>query len=207
MNQRKGRKIALAINIQSFIDVITNSSTELFICDTQKSAETVDEMLKAMGIFGYENPWVFSIKEYTKSTQDENNTGINVGFEKDYRYNNLARWFYNPDSSADVIDARMTYIKDVPAFDSPYEHLWKGKEYNERQPIYNEIYNTINKMAEEDQPDWWKDPFSASTYHYDYDARNFDGHIIVMGIGDNDIPYESFDQIQYTFNAVRIHMG
>ena len=36
----------LAISYHSFIDVITNSSTELFVCNTDKSLKMVEEILK-----------------------------------------------------------------------------------------------------------------------------------------------------------------
>lgn len=39
-------KIAIAINIHSFVDVITNSSTELFVCNTDKSVDMVADILR-----------------------------------------------------------------------------------------------------------------------------------------------------------------
>ncbi len=41
-------KQILIINLHSMIDVITNSSSELFVCDTDKSVETVKEILKEL---------------------------------------------------------------------------------------------------------------------------------------------------------------
>jgi len=38
----------IIINIHSFVDVITNSSTELFVCDTDKSVEVVTALVKEM---------------------------------------------------------------------------------------------------------------------------------------------------------------
>ena len=35
----------ILINVHSFVDVITNSSTELFICDTEKSVEVVQSLI------------------------------------------------------------------------------------------------------------------------------------------------------------------
>jgi hypothetical protein len=35
----------IAISVHSFIDVITNSSTELFVCNTEKTIEAVKEAL------------------------------------------------------------------------------------------------------------------------------------------------------------------
>lgn len=38
-------KQIIAIDVHSFVDVITNSSTELFVCDTDKTIEAVEEIL------------------------------------------------------------------------------------------------------------------------------------------------------------------
>lgn len=35
----------ILMNVHSFVDVITNSSTELFVCNTNKSIDTVKEIL------------------------------------------------------------------------------------------------------------------------------------------------------------------
>lgn len=40
------KKQIMSVNIHSFVDVITNSSTELFVCDTDKSIETVETILR-----------------------------------------------------------------------------------------------------------------------------------------------------------------
>jgi hypothetical protein len=39
-------KKAIAINLHSFVDVITNSSSELFVCNTDKAVETVESILR-----------------------------------------------------------------------------------------------------------------------------------------------------------------
>lgn len=41
-------KILLRVKPHSFVDVITNSSTELFTCNTNKSVEMVEELLKEL---------------------------------------------------------------------------------------------------------------------------------------------------------------
>ena len=38
----------IVISIHSFVDVITNSSTEIFVCDTEKSVEMVSDMVDAI---------------------------------------------------------------------------------------------------------------------------------------------------------------
>lgn len=41
-------KEVIIIDIHSFVDVITNSSSELFLCNTDKAIETVKEQLASM---------------------------------------------------------------------------------------------------------------------------------------------------------------
>lgn len=43
----KNNKIEFVISIHSFIDVITNSSSEIFVCDTDKILEDVTALVKA----------------------------------------------------------------------------------------------------------------------------------------------------------------
>ena len=58
------RQISI-ITIHSEIDLITNSSTELFICNTNKSLEIVKEILESnKNLSGYQEPWVFNLDKY-----------------------------------------------------------------------------------------------------------------------------------------------
>lgn len=41
-------KTLFILTPHSFIDVITNSSTELFVCDTEKSLELIEELLEEL---------------------------------------------------------------------------------------------------------------------------------------------------------------
>ena len=41
-------KKVIVVNLHSFVDIITNSSTELFVCNTNKSLELVKELLEFM---------------------------------------------------------------------------------------------------------------------------------------------------------------
>lgn len=43
---KKNKRII--VNVHSIVDVITNSSTELFVCDTKKSLDQVKEILEKM---------------------------------------------------------------------------------------------------------------------------------------------------------------
>jgi hypothetical protein len=52
-------KKILLIDTHSFIDVITNSSTELFVCDTDKTIDEIKKMLQYMNIEWAEIRWPY----------------------------------------------------------------------------------------------------------------------------------------------------
>jgi len=83
-------KKATAINLHSFVDVITNSSTELFVCDTNKSIETVESILREkLKQFGALNDREYIYEEcfrpvyiYTKEMADKaQSDGYAWGYE------------------------------------------------------------------------------------------------------------------------------
>lgn len=89
-------KQLLAIEVHSFVDVITNSSTELFVCDTDKSLEQVEAILrKKLEAYNnwkdqdyvfediFETPYIYtqemcdeaSIHEYAWDYENQSNVG------------------------------------------------------------------------------------------------------------------------------------
>lgn len=84
----------LLISTHSFIDVITNSSTELFMCDTYKTVEQVKDLLKDMldaynksnnthkkfeDIFGVD---IYTKDQYENDTIDPHSIEWLCGYEK-----------------------------------------------------------------------------------------------------------------------------
>ncbi len=196
-------KLCFAINPHSFIDVITNSSSELFVCDIDKSLETVKEMLESYpGLSGYDEPWIFKVDEFIKA-KENNFERTFMGFERDYRYQELDGWMYVSNSDIFIIDERKNYIEES-------DKLVKFIDWHERNKIVTDIYNEMEeqvKLFPDETPAWWIDPFKASKYGCNYDARDYDNNIIIQSQDDNSIPYEYFDIIEKHFNATRIHMG
>lgn len=69
----------LGIKVNSFVDVITNSSSELFICNTDKTVETVRDILKnLLEDFNQSNMYSYTFEECFGSiavVDGVNNTG------------------------------------------------------------------------------------------------------------------------------------
>lgn len=63
------KKDTIIISVHSFVDVITNSSTELFVCDTDKSVETVRAMVDEMQ-GKYPNEYGHTLHTDAMSTDD-----------------------------------------------------------------------------------------------------------------------------------------
>lgn len=121
------------IKFHSFVDVITNSSTELFVCNTDKTIEAVKEILKKI-IDGYnmmsdsnysmdvfEEPWIFNLEEYRKwkikvekirkaceksRNWDEYNKNCDSGFST------IKGWFHDDEDKEDLKYLRTRYIED-----------------------------------------------------------------------------------------------
>jgi hypothetical protein len=64
----------IIVNVHSIVDVITNSSTELFVCDTKKSIEQVKEILEKM------------LEFYNSTHNDEHLYSFEDVFEEPYIY-------------------------------------------------------------------------------------------------------------------------
>jgi hypothetical protein len=238
-------KTLLVINPHSFIDVITNSSTELFVCDTDKSIETVKEILAAdPNVYGYEEPWVFHLDEYRKWKAEKKEAEIRNKAYWDLHkkpskemdkfwnsgYSNIEGWFYDIEDEDDLEYLRKHYIEDGDnsggwwsSDRNPFNERLRNAENNaavmtkstindenrwrvrqdakkaEIQKIYDET------AALDEKPDWWINPVK---YHYNNQPVNdLDGKIMIIGEGDNSIPFDHFDWIENIFNATRHHLG
>lgn len=119
-------KKTILINLHSFVDVITNSSTELFVCDTDKSVEVVKQILQ------------------DKLDSWNRNEGHNRSFD-------------------DVFCEPYIYTKEM--YESRSEWAWD-----------------------------WENPDSI-------------GKMIIESNGDNAIPYDMWDDINYIFNGCNYHLG
>lgn len=236
-------KTLLVINPHSFIDVITNSSTELFVCDTDKTVEMVKQILAAdPNVYGYDEPWVFNLDEYRKwkverrEAQKRNQEYFekhkkgNSEMEKfwDSPFSAIEGWFDDTEDEEDMRELRFSYIENGDRSGgywssdrNPFnDRLRKAQEiaenaqkstekddwrisYEAKSAEVKKIYEEIEALPE--KPDWWNNPIK---YHYNNQPVNdLDGKIIILGEGDNSIPYDHFNWIENTFNATRHHLG
>jgi hypothetical protein len=130
----KNMKNLTVIRPHSFVDVITNSSTELFVCNTEKNLEMVKEVLQkilsgfnmmndssfSMDVF--KEPFVFSIIEYRKwrkedrklqkECQKTGNWEERWKLSEESNFSNIIGCFYDDEDKEDVENLRKSYIEE-----------------------------------------------------------------------------------------------
>lgn len=214
------------INIHSFVDLITNSSSELFVCDTDKSIEAVKEVVEKIIQHYYiemeekpphnEKIWTeifteptiatfnFDIDEYPKKEDlDVLSRESNDIYGKIYV--KIREWEEKNPCPVGV---------NVPdRYNNKQYKRWEKKREAFSRPLYNEAYKNINE-AEKRIVDYFKIPekyeyiVSYSMLEpYRYRTVIKKGDIILESAYDNSVPYECFDRINNILNGFNIHIG
>lgn len=102
----------LVIPVQTVSDIITNSSSEVFILDTGKTCEEVNTMLHTF-TSGFDYPEVFSLKDFREWRKKLRNGEV----EDDWSYPgsifSIANgWFKDPEDEEDLLNLRMDFLFD-----------------------------------------------------------------------------------------------
>lgn len=152
----------LVIPVQTVSDIITNSSSEVFILDTGKTCEEVNTMLHTF-TSGFSYPEVFSLKDFREWRKKVRSGEI----EEDWSYPgsifSIAEgWFMDPEDKEDLLDLRMGFLFE------PYQIIDSQSKYRTyvysnkyREPIHdafveylnnnwNRVGGVINQTPEED---------------------------------------------------------
>ena len=174
------------VNVHSFSDVITNSSTDIFACKTKKSADTVRELLNAIATAAGESAGLTveeqTIKQFWDHTKDY--CILDMGYDSVYdkKYNEVG-WMKR--SRFD------NYIPhDERKADSELTEEKLFKEWIERHK------HRFSSMK-------WK----ADDTSYGSDVTPETKVIVVCGTEDNSIPYWLQEYIESSLNGLRYHLG
>ena len=156
-------KNLLVLNVQSITDVITNSSSELFVLNTNTSLEDISKMLSTM-TSGYLEPIIFTLEDYRKNIAEfrkleepieeyrdsidiDNDTLWNEycdkrsALEEQYSYYLTVKgWFTDIEDEDSLCDYRMDYIR-----------------YPRRSCEYGEVYSSTFKDDIHYDYDEWRD--------------------------------------------------
>lgn len=235
MQDMMDRKMKV-VSIHSFVDVITNSSTELFVCDHQKGLESVKEILQRI-LDGYnlmtessytmdvfEEPFIFDLKEYRrlkeidkqKRKECKKTGNWNDYYEDKSPLLSVDGWFADKDDPEEIIKDRKDYIESGnravmwSSHESPYyDRLQKAarKKGEWDYKLHSKEIDKIYKEIEEVEP---KPTWWNEAWKYGYHNTlidTLDGKVIIIGSSDNSIPYDIWEHINSLLNGNNYHLG
>lgn len=135
----------LVIPVQTVSDIITNSSSEVFILDTGKTCEEVDTILHTF-TSGFYYPEVFSLKDFREWRKKLRNGEV----EDDWSYPgsifSIANgWFFDPEDKEDLLDLRMDFLFEpyqVIDLQDKYRTYVYSNKY--REPIHDAFVEYLN---------------------------------------------------------------
>ena len=90
------------IPIQSFSDIITNSSSELFVLNTNNTIQKVKEILSSI-TYGYIDPIIFNLEKYNKWKEDDSFVS---NLESTY-FDTVRDWFTDLDDEDSLFEYRL----------------------------------------------------------------------------------------------------
>ena len=207
------------IPIQSFSDIITNSSSELFVLNTNNTIQKIKEILSSI-TSGYLDPIIFDLEKYNKWKED--NSFVS-NLESTY-FDTIEGWFTDLDDENSLFDYRLQAFRNIMEYNSLevcyfkesnipfYTEFMKFAKtiglksinsfsiYREnKEEKCKEFFNQFEKSGNT-LPSWWN-PKEEDT------VQGLNGKVLLLSYDENSIPYESFDFINEILNGYNLHLG
>ena len=207
------------IPIQSFSDIITNSSSELFVLNTNNTIQKIKEILSSI-TSGYLDPIIFDLEKYNKWKED--NSFVS-NLESTY-FDTIEGWFTDLDDENSLFDYRLQAFRNIMEYNSLevcyfkesnipfYTEFMKFAKtiglksinsfsiYREnKEEKCKEFFNQFEKLGNT-LPSWWN-PKEEDT------IQGLNGKVLLLSCDENSIPYESFDFINEILNGYNLHLG
>ena len=207
------------IPIQSFSDIITNSSSELFVLNTNNTIQKIKEILSSI-TSGYLDPIIFNLEKYNKWKED--NSFVS-NLESTY-FDTIEGWFTDLDDENSLFDYRLQAFRNIMEYNSLevcyfkesnipfYTEFMKFAKtiglksinsfsiYREnKEEKCKEFFNQFEKSGNT-LPSWWN-PKEEDT------VQGLNGKVLLLSYDENSIPYESFDFINEILNGYNLHLG
>lgn len=204
------------IGKQSESDVITNSSSEVFIMNTDKSPEEIVNILRTFTYGFNPNIYRFNLEEYKKALADRNPDLYDERFGYATPFNVAQEEFVDKKDKlacAKVLVRNLWWEEDgiIKKFCDYIGHPYDPEMWSVTLVENISDYN-INSENAEKVLKWFKD--NKYLFEYGYcdldnlkDLNDLDGKLMLFSENDNSIPYEDFEKIEELFNAKRIHLG
>ena len=207
------------VEIQSFSDIITNSSSELFVLNTNNTIQKVKEILNSI-TSGYQDPIIFNLESYNKWKEDNSSVS---NLESTY-FNTVEDWLIDLDSEDSLFEYRLQAFCNIMEYNSLqvcyfrennipfYTEFMKFAKtiglksinsfsiYREnKEEKCKEFFNQFEKSGNI-LPSWWN-PKEEDT------VQGLNGKVLLCSCDENSIPYESFDFINEILNGYNLHLG
>lgn len=209
-------------NINSVSDVITNSSSELFVINDKNT--TLDHLKNIINpiLDGYYEPFVFNLdtfRKWVESSEEDNSTDIDACFQTIYD------WFIDLEYSSGLT----YYIRDtlyklrledyIKLENSLLKELYAEliKKYDTNYPSYKEI-EAFLQTYDEDKINKIID--YLLNINFEYDIRKLNGKIILLSEEENSISCsrkfnrsefaedsDVFQWLEHNFNITYYHLG
>lgn len=190
--KKEKMKQILVINTSSFVDVITNSSSELFICDTAKSIDFIKGFLETcLDTFCMGNDIIIPYGEAYGEIYKIDESNVDRFIETCFNYG-YTNWNWGVEKLIGFSDFRIKCEK---------EHGLEMKSPWSENRAHNEKVDKEIDSLRKDYERAWK---SRNTQKIKDKVM---GQVVLYSAKDNSIPYSLFDLIEQTLNADRIHLG
>lgn len=209
----------IIIPIQSFSDIITNSSSELFVLNTNNTIQKVKEILNSI-TSGYQDPIIFNLENYNKWKEDDSFVS---NLESTY-FDTVEDWLVDLDSEDSLFEYRLQAFCNIMEYNSlqvcyfrenniPFYtefmkfaktiglksvqrfSIYRGNKEEECKEFFNQFEKSGNIL-----PSWWN-PKEEDT------IQGLNGKVLLLSCDENSIPYESFDFINEILNGYNLHLG
>lgn len=204
------------IGKQSESDVITNSSSEVFIMNTDKSPEEIVNILRTFTYGFNPNIYRFNLEEYKKALADRDPNIYDERFGYATPFSVAQEEFVDKKDKLACAKAlvRNLWWEEDDIIKEFCDYI--GYSYDPGMWSVTLTENIsdykINLENAEKVLKWFED--NKDKFDYDYcdldclnDLNDLDGKLMLFSEDDNSIPYEDFEKIQKLFNAERIHLG
>lgn len=209
-------------NINSVSDVITNSSSELFVINDKNT--TLDHLKNIINpiLDGYYEPFVFNLdtfRKWVESSEEDNSTDIDACFQTIYD------WFIDLEYPSGLTYYIMDTLYELRLEDyiklenSLLKELYAEliKKYDTNYPSYKEI-EAFLQTYDEDKINKIID-YLLNT-NFEYDIRKLNGKIILLSEEENSISCsrkfnrsefaedsDVFQWLEHNFNITYYHLG
>lgn len=207
------------IPIQSFSDIITNSSSELFVLNTNNTIQKVKEILSSI-TSGYIDPIIFNLENYNKWKEDDSFVS---NLENTY-FDTVKDWLTDLDDEDSLFEYRLQAFCNIMEYNSldvcyfrenniPFYtefmkfaktiglksinsfSIYRENKEEECKKFFNQFEKSGNIL-----PSWWN-PKEEDT------IQGLNGKVLLLSCDENSIPYESFDFINEILNGYNLHLG